>query len=66
MIEALGLNGRMLPVIWDADFFYGPKTGADEDTFVLCEINVSSVFAIPEEAPAAIARVVSERFGYWR
>jgi len=28
---------------------------------VLCEINVSSVFAIPEQAPAAIARLVRER-----
>lgn len=62
MIAALDLDRHMLPVIWDADFLYGPKTGTDEDTFVLCEINVSSVFAIPDEAPAAIARVALDRF----
>jgi hypothetical protein len=67
MIAALGLNAKTLPVIWDADFLYGPRPPSGEDTFVLCEINVSSVFAIPDEAPGAIARVVAERFGLaWR
>jgi hypothetical protein len=28
---------------------------------VLCEINVSSVFAIPDQAPAAIARLALDR-----
>jgi hypothetical protein len=28
---------------------------------VLCEINVSSVFAIPDQAPAEIARLVAAR-----
>jgi hypothetical protein len=50
-----------LPVIWDADFLYGPKAAAGDDTYVLCEINVSSVFAIPDEAPAAIARRALDR-----
>lgn len=63
MIAALGLDARTLPVIWDADFLYGPRRASGEDTFVLCEINVSSVFAIPDEAPRAIARVVAERLG---
>ena len=34
---------------------------AGGDTYVLCEINVSSVFAIPDEAPAVIARYTLER-----
>src|SRR5262249_23280819 len=50
-----------LPSIWDADFLYGPRNAAGEDSYVLCEINVSSVFAIPDEAPAAIARLTHER-----
>lgn len=61
MIDVLGLNRRSLPVIWDADFLYGPRTGTGEDTFVLCEINVSSVFAIPHQAAAAIARATLKR-----
>ena len=39
----------------------GPP-GADEtDSYVLGEINVSSVFPMPEEAPAEIARRVADR-----
>ena len=61
MMAALALKADELPIIWDADFFYGPKTASGEDTYVLCEINVSSVFAIPDEAPGAIARLVARR-----
>ena len=55
--KLLGIDAASLPIIWDADFLYGPRTASGEDTYVLCEINVSSVFAIPEQAPAAIARL---------
>jgi hypothetical protein len=61
MMRLLGIDPGMLAVIWDADFLYGPRTAAGEDTYVLCEINVSSVFAIPGEAPAAIARLALQR-----
>ncbi|WP_038971519.1 Cj0069 family protein [Bradyrhizobium genomosp. III] len=61
MMETLGIDELSLPVIWDADFLYGPPDAAGADTYVLCEINASSCFAIPEEAPAAIARTVTHR-----
>jgi hypothetical protein len=61
MMQVLGIEAASLPVIWDADFLYGPRTAAGEDTFVLCEINVCSVFAIPDQAPAAIARLAWDR-----
>jgi hypothetical protein len=61
MMKVLGLDAHALPIIWDADFLYGPRTDTGEDTYVLCEINVSCVFAIPDEAPAAIARRALER-----
>ncbi|MBR0852910.1 Cj0069 family protein [Bradyrhizobium liaoningense] len=61
MMEILGIDEASLPVIWDADFLYGPKDATGADTYVLCEINASSCFAIPEEAPAAIARTVDRR-----
>jgi hypothetical protein len=61
MMEVLGIDRSQLPIIWDADFLYGPRTAAGEDTYVLCEINVSSCFAIPDEAPAAIARLALDR-----
>src|SRR5262249_16431808 len=66
MMKTLALEKDSLPVIWDADFLYGPRNVAGEDTWVLCEINVSSVFAIPDEAPAAIARLTGERLSATR
>jgi hypothetical protein len=61
MMRVLGVDAASLPIIWDADFLYGPRTVSGEDTYVLCEINVSSVFAIPDEAPVAIARLALRR-----
>jgi hypothetical protein len=60
MMKVLGIERNSLPIIWDADFLYGPKRADGEDTYVLCEINISCVFAIPDEAPAAIARLTLE------
>jgi hypothetical protein len=50
MTRMLDISVGQLPVIWDADFLLGPKNGAGEDTYQLCEINVSGVFPIPAEA----------------
>jgi hypothetical protein len=61
MMQILGIDAGSLPIIWDADFLYGPRTASGEDTYVLCEINISSVFAIPDQAPAAIARLTLDR-----
>jgi hypothetical protein len=61
MMQLLGLDREKLPIVWDADFLYGPRTPTGDDTYLLCEINVSSVFAIPDEASAAIARLTLRR-----
>jgi len=50
-----------LPMIWDADFMLGPPGADGTDSYVLGEINVSSVFPMPDEAPAEIARRVADR-----
>jgi hypothetical protein len=55
MERLLDLDRELLPLIWDADFLLGPKTPSGEDTYVLCEINVSSVLPIPDEAFAPLA-----------
>lgn len=57
----LGIETRDLPVLWDADFLYGPDTPAGEKSFVLCEINVSCVVPYPLTAAAAIAAVAKDR-----
>jgi hypothetical protein len=61
MMEVLGIDAALLPIIWDADFLYGPRTASGEDSYVLCEINASSCFAIPDQAPAAIAQLALNR-----
>ena len=61
MMHVLGIDFGSLPIIWDADFLYGPRDASGRDTYVLCEINVSSVFPFPEEAPAEIARLATAR-----
>ncbi|MGY4311984.1 Cj0069 family protein [Bradyrhizobium sp. JR3.5] len=50
-----------LPAIWDADFMLGPVQADGSDSYVLGEINVSSVHPYPDEAPAEIARRAADR-----
>ncbi len=59
LMRLLDLDVESLPVIWDADFLYGPRDDAGGDTYQLCEINVSSVFPFPDEALAPLAREVA-------
>jgi hypothetical protein len=66
LCRLLGIEPQDLPVIWDADFLLGERTAAGEDRYVLCEINASSVFPIPDEAPAAMARTLAEKLGQCR
>ncbi len=58
MISALAMTQDQLPILWDCDFLLGPKTSFGEDTYVLCEINVSSVAPFPATAPASIADAI--------
>jgi hypothetical protein len=61
MRRLLGLDAAALPVIWDADFLYGPTTATDADSYVLCEINVSAVWPYPEQAATTVARAALAR-----
>jgi hypothetical protein len=60
-MSLLDISRRDLPMIWDADFMRGPPGPDGADTYVLGEINVSSVFPMPDEAPAEIARRVVDQ-----
>jgi len=55
LMGVLGLSPQSLPVIWDADFLFGPKTTGGEDTHVLCEINASAVWPFPPTAAPTVA-----------
>jgi hypothetical protein len=53
--EILDIPTGSLPIIWDADFLLGLKNPAGEDTYVLCEINVSSVAPYPDSSVSFMA-----------
>ncbi len=57
MCESLAIIPDDLPVLWDADFIRGKKTSSGQDTYVLCEINISSVYPFP---PSALQPLVRE------
>jgi hypothetical protein len=55
LCSAVGMEKARLPMIWDADFMYGAKGADGTDTYVLCEINVSSVYPFPDDALRPLA-----------
>jgi hypothetical protein len=61
MMQVLGVKREELPLLWDADFFYGSRDANGEDTYVLCEINVSSVSPFPESAERPLAKATLDR-----
>lgn len=56
--QLLKIDRENLPVLWDADFLLGPKDSSGQDTYVLCEINVSSVAPFPDSAIPLIVEAV--------
>lgn len=58
LCQTLSMEAGALPLLWDADLLYGPKTASGEDTYVLCEINVSAVSPFPDEALELLAQAV--------
>lgn len=61
MQRLLDIDTSSLPALWDADFLYGPKTATGEDTYVLCEINISAVLPFPDETLEPLAKGVASR-----
>lgn len=55
LCEIVGIDKARLPILWDADFLYGEKDADGADTYVLCEINVSSVYPFPDDALGPLA-----------
>jgi hypothetical protein len=62
----LEIKTEDLPILWDCDFLLGAKRADGDDSYVLCEINVSSVAPYPESAvpyviDATLARLRAAR-----
>jgi hypothetical protein len=63
LCELVQVGDADLPVLWDADFLLGPRV-RDEDSYMLCEINVSSVIPFPDDAPAKLATAVARHLSH--
>ena len=61
MQRLLDIDTRDLPLLWDCDFLLGAPGPSREDTYVLCEINVSSVSPFPESAVGPLAQATLAR-----
>jgi hypothetical protein len=61
LCAAVEIEKRDLPLLWDADFLYGAKDAHGADTYVLCEINVSSVYPFPDDALVPLAMATRAR-----
>jgi hypothetical protein len=59
--ELFHLTTAELPALWDCDFLLGEKTAEGADSYVLCEINVSSVSPFPESVLKPLAAAVRAR-----
>ena len=67
--RVLGIETARLPILWDCDFLLGPKGEQGDDSYVLCEVNVSSVAPYPESAvshmvEATVRRIREARRSY--
>jgi hypothetical protein len=59
--QLLSIDTESLPILWDCDFLLGPKGKGGEDSYVLCEVNVSSVAPYPESAVPYIVEATAKR-----
>ena len=55
--QRVGLSREQLPMLWDCDFMFGEQPGS----YVLCEINVSSVSPFPPSAIRPLVEAVKAR-----
>jgi hypothetical protein len=63
MQARLDIHDGSLPLLWDADFLFGPKDSSGADSYVLSEINVSAVAPFPEQAVSKLASAVRDALG---
>jgi hypothetical protein len=59
--NALELEEHELPLLWDIDLMFGARDSQGQDTYVLCEINVSCVSPYPDSANPLLAEAILAR-----
>lgn len=61
LLDVLRMESSELPILWDADFMLGPIDEYGNDTFVLCEINMSCVYPFPQCAMSLVASATARK-----
>jgi hypothetical protein len=61
LLRVVGVDAADVPVLWDVDLLLGSKDTNGEDTYILCEINVSSVSPFPDSALMPLAAELARR-----
>jgi hypothetical protein len=57
----LGIEAGPLPIVWDADFRYGPRTASGRGHLRVVPDKVSSCHVLPAQTPTIIARLSLSR-----
>jgi len=58
---AVSVPRERLPLLWDCDFMFGEAAAPERETYVLCEVNVSSVAPFPDSAIAPLVEAAKRR-----
>lgn len=61
--QCVGLAPDRLPLLWDCDFLFGETAPGDEQRYVLCEVNVSSVSPFPPSSIQALVQGITAGIG---
>lgn len=59
--ERVGLPAEDLPLLWDCDFMLGTRSAGQDERYVLCEINVSSVSPFPPSCVVPLVEATLQR-----
>ena len=59
--ERVGLSRDQLPLLWDCDFMLGDSAPGEVQSYVLCEVNVSSVSPFPPSSIAPLVEAVKAK-----
>lgn len=60
LCDRAGVGSTRVPLLWDVDFLLGERGAEDEERYVLCEINVSSVSPFPQSAIPPLVEAARE------
>ena len=61
MQRLVDVDDNSLPLLWDADFLLGARTEDGDDSYVLCEINVSCVTPFPPSVVGTLTAAIASR-----